>query len=33
MEVDHIRAAHGALENDILSQHNNVTDHFRNLTQ
>jgi hypothetical protein len=33
MEVAHIRAANGALENDILSQLNNVTAHIRNLEQ
>jgi hypothetical protein len=31
MEVAHIRTANGALENDILSQLNNVTAHIRNL--
>jgi hypothetical protein len=31
MEVAPIRAANGALENDILSQLNNVTSHIRNL--
>jgi hypothetical protein len=33
MEVAHIRAANGALENDVLSQLNNVTAHIRNLEQ
>jgi uncharacterized membrane protein YccC len=31
MEVVHLRAANGALENDILSQLNNVTANIRNL--
>jgi hypothetical protein len=33
MEVAHIRATNGALENDILSQLNNVTAYIRNLEQ
>jgi hypothetical protein len=33
MEVAHIRAANGALENDILSQLDNVTAHIRNLEE
>jgi hypothetical protein len=31
MEAAHIRTENGALENDILSQLNNVTAHIRNL--
>jgi hypothetical protein len=31
MEVAHIRTANGALENDILSQRNNVITHIHNL--
>jgi hypothetical protein len=33
MEVAHIRAANGALENDMLSHLNNVTTHIRNLEE
>jgi hypothetical protein len=31
MEVVHLRTANGALENDVLSQLNNVPAHIRNL--